>query len=211
MRYMLFSALVFCASLPTVPTASAQVPAAPTVAEPPVVAPAPASTPAPAPQTVQTNYITIARDTPVSLMAINEVSTAKAVAGTRFKLRVNEAIMVDGKIIVPVGTPAVGEVLSAQDSGGLGKSGVMSAKLLHISLGDALIPLEGDKNAKGTGAGSAGVAVIFAGVAGLFHRGNNAKIKAGELLSGFVSEDVTLDLDAKPVKRIAANAGQVTP
>lgn len=204
MRYMLFSALAFCA-IPS--TAYAQVAAVPPVAEPPVVAPAAA----PAPQTVQTNYITIPRDTPVSLMAINEVSTAKAVAGTRFKLRVNEAITINGKIIVPVGTPASGEVLSAQDSGGLGKSGVMSAKLLHISLGDVEIPLEGDKNAKGTGAGSAGVAVIFAGVAGLFHRGNNAKIKAGELLSGFVREDVTLDLDAKPVKRITANAGQVTP
>jgi hypothetical protein len=196
MRFKSFFALALCAVPSTLwaqtvagPQAAAELPAA--LAS--VVAPAP-----------QTNFITIPRDTPVNLMAVNEVSTAKAVAGTRFKLRVNEAIIINGKVVVPVGTAAFGEVLTAQDSGGLGKAGNMTSKLLHITLGDVEIPLEGDKSAKGTGAGSAGVAVIFAGVAGLFHRGNNAKIKAGELLSGFVSEDVTLDLDAKPIKRVAS-------
>lgn len=68
----------------------------------------------------------------------------------------------------------------------------MTAKLLSIRLGSTEIPLEGDMSAKGTGAGSAGVAVLFTGVVGLFHRGNNAKIKAGELLVGYVAHDVTL-------------------
>lgn len=152
--------------------------------------------------------VTLLRDTPVSLMAINEVSTAKIAPGTRFKLRVNQPIMIDGVTIIPVGTPATGEVLSTKLSGGLGKSGAMTARLLHINFGDAEIPLEGEKDAKGTGAGSVGIVTIFAGPLGLFHRGNSAKIKAGELLSGFIKEDVTLDLDARPVKRITAVAGQ---
>lgn len=192
MRYIGLSALMMCAFSST---SFAQTAA-------PVVEAAPAP---------QASRIVIPRDTPVSLMAINEVSTAKTGAGARFKMRVHEAIIINGTVVVPVGTPAFGEVLTATDSGGLGKSGKMTAKLLHISLGDAEIPLEGDKAAKGTGAGSAGVAVIFAGVAGLFHRGNNAKIKAGELLSGFVREDVALDLDTKPIKRIADVAAQATP
>jgi hypothetical protein len=197
MRFIGLSAIAFCALTPT--SFAQTAPITPAV-EAPVLS-----------QSPQPNRITITRDTPVSLMAINEVSTAKASAGTRFKMRVNEAISVGDVVVVPVGTPAIGEVLTAKDSGGLGKSGTMTAKLLHISLGEAEIPLEGDKAAKGTGAGSAGVAVIFAGVAGLFHRGNNAKIKAGELLSGFVSEDVTLDLDAKPIKRVKVEAAQATP
>lgn len=197
MRLIGLSVIAFCT---LTPTSFAQT----TPTMPTIDAPAPN-------QPMQPNRVTIGRDTPVSLMAISEVSTAKASAGTRFKMRVNEAIIVGGVVVVPVGTPAIGEVLTAKDSGGLGKSGAMTAKLLHISLGEAEIPLEGDKTAKGTGAGSAGVAVIFAGALGLFHRGNNAKIKAGELLSGFVSEDVTLDLDAKPIKRVKVEAAQVTP
>jgi len=146
--------------------------------------------------------IRIDHDTPVELMALSEVSTADAKPGTIFKLRVNRAIQVDGRTIIPVGAPAFGQVIEAVDSGGLGKSGRMTAKLLGIRLGDAEIPLDGETSAKGTGAGSAGMAVLFTGVVGLFHRGNNAKIKAGEILTGFVSEDVVLDLSQPSPKRI---------
>lgn len=156
------------------------------------------------PSTQAHSPVLLKRDTPVLLMAVTEVSTATALAGTRIKLRVHQAIAIDGKVVVPVGTPAFGTVVSAEDSGGLGKSGRMTARLQHISLGDADIPLDGEMSAKGTGAGSAGVAVLFTGVVGLFHRGNNAKIKAGEILTGFVSEDVLLDLESSPVKRVAA-------
>lgn len=147
--------------------------------------------------------ILVPRDTPVVLMAVSEVSTATALSGMRIRLRVHQPILIGGKIVVPVGTPAFGTVVTAEDSGGLGKSGRMTARLQYIRLGDADIPLDGDLSAKGTGAGSAGVAVLFTGVVGLFHRGNNAKIKAGEIVSAFVSEDVLLDFASSPVKRVA--------
>ncbi|WP_324750361.1 hypothetical protein SH591_02400 [Sphingomonas sp. LY54] len=165
-----------------------------------VVAEAPAAPP------VRT--VRLAQDTPVELMAVAEVSTADVTPGTVFKLRVNRAVTVDGQVVIPVGTPAFGEVISASDSGGLGKSGKMTARLLRIRLGEADIPLEGEMSAKGTGAGSAGVAILFAGVAGFFHRGNNAKIKAGEILAGFIGEDVLLDLSSGPARRVAAAAGE---
>jgi hypothetical protein len=136
-------------------------------------------------------------------MAPAEVSTATVTAGQMFRLRVNKAVVVDGRTIIPVGTPAFGQVTAARDSGGLGKSGRMSAKLLHIQLGEVTIPLEGEMSAKGTGAGSAGVAILFTGWAGFFHRGNNAKIKAGEILAGFIGEDVTLDLSGPAPLRVA--------
>lgn len=133
-------------------------------------------------------------DTPVELMATKEVSTADVTAGTRFKLRLNKPVVVTEGLIIPVGTWAHGEVVSASDSGGLGKSGKMTARLLYLEFGANKIPLEGEISTKGNGAGSAGAAVIFAGVAGLFHRGNNAKIKAGEIINAFVAQDTTLVL-----------------
>ncbi|MCW6532503.1 hypothetical protein NED98_19820 [Sphingomonas sp. MMSM20] len=136
--------------------------------------------------------VVIPQDTPVELLAPSEVSTASAKPGLIFKLRVNKPIMIGGKTVVPVGTPAFGQVVTATDSGGLGKSGRMTAKLLAIRLDKTEIPLEGETSERGTGAGSAGVAVLFTGVVGLFHRGNNAKIKAGEILTGFVARDTAV-------------------
>ncbi|SFP47146.1 hypothetical protein [Sphingomonas rubra] len=150
--------------------------------------------------------VTLAQDTPVELMAIAEVNTDKAKPGDPIRFRVNRAIQVDGRTVVPVGTPAFGQVVSATDAGGLGKSGRMTAKLVRVQLGDVDIPLEGAMSAKGTGAGSAGVAVLFAGLAGLFHRGNNAKIKAGEIVAGFVGEDVVLNLASGRPRRVTAAA-----
>ena len=93
---------------------------------------------------------------------------------------------------MPVGTPAFGQVVTATDSGGLGKSGRMTTKLVAIRLDRTEIPLEGETSERGTGAGSAGVALLFTGVVGLFHRGNNAKIKAGEILTGYVARDTAV-------------------
>lgn len=144
------------------------------------------------------------QDTPLELMAVKEVSTADASAGTRFKLRVNKPVTMEGKVVIPVGAWAFGEVVDAIDSGGLGKSGRMTARLLYVQTGDAQIPLSGDVSAKGTGAGSAGLAILFTGWAGFFHRGNNAKIKAGEILTGFIAEDTWLDLSTTPIQRVSA-------
>jgi hypothetical protein len=136
--------------------------------------------------------LVLPRDTPVELMAMREVSTDKAEPGTPIKLRINKPVLIEGRPIIPAGTPAFGEVIAARDAGGLGKSGTMAARLTHIQFGDTRIPLDGNVSAKGTGAGSTGAAIVLSGLVGLFHRGNNAKIKAGEIIAGFVAEDVTL-------------------
>jgi hypothetical protein len=156
--------------------------------------------------------VLLPRDTPVELMAPSEISTASATVGTVFKLRVNKAIFVDGRLVIPVGTLAFGKVLAAVDSGGLGRNGQMSAKLMHLQLGDVEISLDGETSAKGQGAGSAGVAFLFGGVLGLFHRGNNAKIKAGEIISGYVGQDTLLNLTG-PKPRLASQlpAATMTP
>jgi hypothetical protein len=174
----------------------------------PLIAPAVVSSDQTVASTLQ-SLVTIKRDTPVELMAYSEVSTADSTPGKRFKLLLNQPITVAGKIIAPKGSLAYGEVTSAQDSGGLGKSGRMTAKLLYLKLGDVEIPLEGETSEKGTGAGSAGLAILFTGWAGFFHRGNNAKIKAGEILTGYIAEDVSLDLASAPIKRVSMlQAGQ---
>lgn len=155
--------------------------------------------------------IMLKRDTPLELMAMTEVSTANVKTGASFKLRVNRSVTVGSHVVIPVGAWAYGEVTSAVDAGGLGKSGALSARLTYLQLGDVRIALEGDVAAKGTGAGSAATAVLLSGWVGLFHRGNNAKIKAGETVAGFIAEDVTLDLSGPAPRRIDSAATKLTP
>ena len=88
--------------------------------------------------------IVIPKDTPVHLMTLTEVTTKTDTAGTRFKLRVNEDVVIDGSTVIPKGTIAWGEVTSAESSGNLGKSGRLTARLLFIELNGQRIPIEGD-------------------------------------------------------------------
>lgn len=142
--------------------------------------------------------IVIPKDTPVHLMTLTEVTTKTDTAGTRFKLRVNEDVVIDGSAVIPKGTLAWGEVTSAESSGNLGKSGRLTARLLFIELNGQRIPIEGDTSAKGkSGTAETVVGVLGLGLLGLFAKGNNAKIKAGEKSTAFVANDFSLKLAAK--------------
>lgn len=137
--------------------------------------------------------IIIRRDTPLELLATREVSTADAMAGSRFKLRLNKPVIVDNATIIPVGAWAHGEVISASDAGRLGRSGKLTARLLYLEYNAVQIPIDGSISAEGGGGSSIGAAVILSGLAGLFYRGNNAKIKAGEIVNAFVAKDTSLN------------------
>ena len=139
--------------------------------------------------------INLPSDTPIHLMVVSEVTTKTHSAGYRFRLRVNEPVIINSVEVVPVGALAWGEVTSASSSGNVGKSGQIEARLLYLEAAGTRIPIEGTRNDKGKGAtGETVMAVIGLGVFGLFAKGNNARIKAGEKITAFTTEDVQLDL-----------------
>lgn len=138
----------------------------------------------------------VPRDTPVHLMVVNEVSTKDHGAGHKFSLRVDQPVVVDGQEIIPVGTTAWGVLDEAEKSGNVGKRGKLSATLSHIDFRGTTIPIEGGTEADGkSGKGEAILGVLAMGPLGLFAKGNNAKIKAGEKMTAFVSEDVMIGND----------------
>jgi hypothetical protein len=154
--------------------------------------------------------VTLKRDTPLDLIATREISTANLKQGDLFELAVNKPVEIDGVKVIPFMARATGEITLAAKAGGLGRNGSMTARLLYLSLGDTRIPLQGDVTNNGGGGGSAPVAVIFAGVVGLFHRGNNGKIKAGDHVPAFIAEDVLLDLSTTPPRRVETQLVPVT-
>lgn len=166
---------------PTDQPAPVVVAAEPSVAEPAAMAAVPA---APA--------LLLRRDTPIHFMVVSEVTTKTHLAGHRFKLRVDKPVVVDGITVLSVGTTAWGEVLAASRSGNVGKGGSLEARLLYVENGALRIPVSGTNSAKGASAGGeTALGIIALGPLGLFAKGNNAKIKAGELMTGFVEEDTS--------------------
>lgn len=133
------------------------------------------------------------RDTPIHFMVVNEVTTKTHLAGHRFKLRVDKPVIIDGVVVIPVGATAWGEVVAAKSSGNVGKSGKLEAKLLYVESRGMQIPISGTNMAKGAGGGGeTALGILALGPLGLFAKGNNAKIKAGELMTGFVEQDTEI-------------------
>ena len=146
------------------------------------------------PAATQVPQLIIPRDTPVHLMVVNEVSTKDHEPGHRFRLRVDKPVVIDGQEVIAVGTTAWGELTEAKSSGNTGKRGSLAAKLSHVELAGKEIPLEGDTSAEGkSGKGETILGVLALGPLGLFAKGNNSKIKAGERMTGFVAEDFVLE------------------
>ena len=132
----------------------------------------------------------LSKGTLVRLMVLKEVNSRSAKAGDRFVLRVDEEVKAGEKVLIPIGAKAWGEVVSADGTGGLGKSGRLNAKLLYVEVDGRKIPVDGERNTKARGAADRVVAGVLAfGIFGLLMKGNNATLKAGEILNGYTVGD----------------------
>lgn len=134
--------------------------------------------------------------TSVPLRTLTGLTTEgkKLKVGHRFNLEVSEPVTVAGNVVIPVGSPAVGEVTSVRNKGMWGKSGKIEARILYVRANGMQIRLSGamdDKGVTGTAGVVASVAVIP--VVGFFVTGTSAKIPAGSNATGFVEEDVPVN------------------
>jgi hypothetical protein len=118
-----------------------------------------------------------------------EVNSRSAKVGERFKLRVNAPLEIDGKVVIPIGARAWGEVVTVSGTSAAGGRGQLSAKLLYVETEWGNLALTGSTGTEGKG-NTAGVVMglLSFGVLGLLNKGHNATLKAGALLKGYVAE-----------------------
>ena len=186
-------------------------PAAPAAqAAPATVAPA-----APISAPVTTNAI-LRTGTEVPLRLEEELTTKhkKLRVGQRFHMSVAEPVMVNGVAVIPVGTPAIGEITDVRNKGMWGKSGHLAARILYLTVNGRQIHLSGTFDDKGV-AGGVGAAVVSAVVflpAGFFMTGTSAVVPAGSTVKGFIDEDVPLNIAAaqQPPMAVGAPAAPMT-
>lgn len=120
--------------------------------------------------------------------------------GHRFQLETSEAVMVNGVTVIPVGSPAVGEVTSIRNKGMWGKSGHLGARILYVTVNGRQIRLSGAFDDKGVagGIGAVAVSAIVFLPAGFFMTGTSALVPAGTIIKAFTDEDVQLAMAATP-------------
>jgi hypothetical protein len=131
------------------------------------------------------------------LLRLSEDLTTKGKqlrAGQRFHLETSQPVLVQGTNVIPVGSPAVGEITDVRNKGMWGKSGHLAAQILYVTVNGRLIRLRGALNDKGAagGIGAVAVSAIVWLPAGLFMTGTSAKVPAGTIVKAFIDEDVPL-------------------
>lgn len=137
---------------------------------------------------------TLRTGTEVQLKLAEPLSTKKALrVGYHFQMDLAEAVTVNNQVVIPVGSPATGEITEVRNKGMWGKSGHVTASILYVRVNGRQIRLSGTFDDKGV-TGTAGVvaAIAFVPVAGLFTAGTSANIPTGSQVKGFIAEDVPL-------------------
>jgi hypothetical protein len=136
----------------------------------------------------------------VPLRLSEELTTKgkKLRVGNRFHLETSEPILVNGVTVIPVGSPAVGEITDVRNKGMWGKSGHLAARLLYVTVNGRQIRLSGAFDDKGVagGVGAVAVSAIVFLPAGFFMTGTSALVPAGTVVKSFIDEDVPLAMPA---------------
>ncbi|WP_082594500.1 hypothetical protein [Sphingomonas sp. Root710] len=132
--------------------------------------------------------------TPISLRTTSELTTKgkHLKVGDRFTLEVGEAVLLNGRVVIPIGSPAVGEVTSIRNKGMWGKSGNIETRLLYVTANDRRLRISGSVNDKGkkNGGGAIATSAIVFLPAGFFMTGTSALIPPGTVVNAILEEDV---------------------
>lgn len=157
------------------------------------------------------HVLRIGTEVPVRLRTELTTKHKKLSVGQRFEVETSEPVFLDGHLVIPVGTPGVGEVTSVTNKGMWGKSGHFDVRLLYLRVGDRQIRLSGTLDDKGVagGVGAAAVSAIVFLPAGFFMTGTSATMPAGTIIKGSVDEDVPVTFagnDNAPQPLVAESA-----
>ena len=146
--------------------------------------------PAPTPASANTRMVEFPMGTPLALITRTEVNTKQTKPGDRVYLEVAESLSYRGQIVVPVGAPAVAEVVRSERNGHFGKNGTIELRLLQVQTPSGPVRLAGrlEHNGKNAAIWSIGAMVLTGGVGwGLIH-GTSGYIRHGTAVAAYLAE-----------------------
>lgn len=162
----------------------------------------------PIPQVTTAGNAVLRVGTEVPLRLVEELTTKGKLLrnGYRFHLEAAEPVLVNGTVVIPAGSPAMGEITDVRNKGMWGRSGKLNARILYVTVNGRQIRLSGSFDDKGVagGVGATAVSAIVFLPAGFFMTGTSAKVAAGTIIKSFVDEDVPLNMAAVQVPMTVA-------
>jgi hypothetical protein len=162
----------------------------------PIVAPTSAM-PVAAPLTTNA-YLRVGTEIPLRLSQELTTKGKQLHVGDRFHMEVADSVLVQGVVVIPAGSPAMGEITDVRNKGMWGKSGHLAARILYVTVNGRQIRLSGAFDDKGVagGVGAVAVSALIAWPAGFFMTGTSARLPIGTIVKGYVDEDVPLAMPA---------------
>lgn len=143
-------------------------------------------------------FLPLNAGTPITLAVAQEINSSTQNAGDTFPLTVLNDLRVGDTVVIPRGTPAVGEVTWRTGKGAFGKSGKLEFSLRYIDLNGQQIPISGDYRQEGEGNTIAtGVGIIAVGVFAGFITGKRARVPTGRELMSQIAQPVQFTADGK--------------
>jgi len=208
MRGKFFVAAALCCAASAASAQTTQAGAAPPAPAVTMVAPQPAPI---QPAVTSNAVLRVGTEVPVRLLEELTTKGKTLRVGNRFRMETSEPIMVQGLVVIPVGSPVVGEITDVRNKGMWGKSGHLGARILYVTVNGRQIRLSGAFDDKGVAGGIGAVAVstlVFL-PAGFFMTGTSAKVPIGTVIKSFVDEDVQLAIQAAAPAPLAVSAAPV--
>lgn len=181
------------------PPASALSPVTPVTPATTAVAADPLPVPAPDPAagtaTSDAQLALAAAGTELLFTMQETVSSKTHIRGDRFGLVLAEPLTVDGQVLMPAGTIAVGEVVHAAKTAMGGQPGELILAARYIDFAGRQLPLRGFQAGVGKSRVNASMATaIAAGVVGMLVRGKHVEIAAGSPIVAKLKTDVALPM-----------------
>lgn len=138
--------------------------------------------------------VQLVADTPIRLETVTPLSSQESVRGTPVTLRVAEDVGVEGRIVIPKGAVAAGQVSVAERKGAFGSAGRLGIELLYVTAGERTVRLRGTSVRTG-GSNQAGAAAssVFLTAVAVAITGKRATIPAGTPLTGYVLRDTMIE------------------
>jgi hypothetical protein len=132
--------------------------------------------------------------TELRLVTIEPLSSRTTAQGQRFPLAVLDDVQAGGRVIIPRGTRAVGEVEALSGTGMFGQGGRLLLRPLFVEIGGRRVNLVGTLKQRGDGTmAEAAVTTALLGGLGLVVTGKSAVVPAGSLIFGRIRDDVAVE------------------
>jgi hypothetical protein len=135
----------------------------------------------------------------IPVRLLNTLSSATATAGETFRIEVLDDVVVDGAVVIPVGSPGVGKVTLAVPAKSMGRAGELRLSLDFIHTYDSVVvPVEANEQTAARDAelvGKSILAYVFLGPLGLLtllEKGQNVTIPADSQFFVMVRMPVTV-------------------